>query len=339
MTVIRSCMLSTFMVFATCICEPALADNKFLQQGIREYNAGNYLRAVGLFGAAQPTEFNNPLLHYYMGNSYARLQQKPDAIREYNLALTLQPEGKIADYCRAALSAIGSGSERGAPTTKTPSHASSPGSLKEKGQLPQVIYLICGCALCRRLEPIMRDLQSKYYDRVVFTRAYQDRPDQPTKEIMKHYNVSRCPSVLFLDGNGELRYERTGAISEEDLYENTKNIAQHIQLKTANDQHFKQMRDQILKETEMRILEERRRVATEIQQLESDMKYQLPDDGSTVRYTRHGPVNITSTDQRRLQQELENKEQALKDDLERKTAELREAASDRINKLTLSGPR
>lgn len=87
----------------------AIATDKHLEDGVAAYNAGNYSDAVGLFGQALSTEYNNPLLHYYYGNALNKMKQKPDAIREYRIALSLQPDGKMADYCKQALEALGAG--------------------------------------------------------------------------------------------------------------------------------------------------------------------------------------------------------------------------------------
>jgi tetratricopeptide (TPR) repeat protein len=86
---------------------PASAQNEFLKQGIAKHDAGQYSEAIGLLGAAQPTDFNNPLLHYYKADCHFRLKENADAIREYQMALILQPHGKMAEYCHSALRALG----------------------------------------------------------------------------------------------------------------------------------------------------------------------------------------------------------------------------------------
>ena len=64
------------------------ATDKHLEDGVAAYNSGNYSDAVSLFGQALSTEFNNPILHYYYGNALNKMKQKPDAIREYRIALS-----------------------------------------------------------------------------------------------------------------------------------------------------------------------------------------------------------------------------------------------------------
>lgn len=81
--------------------------NADLDDGIRKHNAGHYSEALAAFGAAESAEFNNPVLHYYMADSYNRLRQTSDAIREYRVARSLQPKGQLASYCESALKALG----------------------------------------------------------------------------------------------------------------------------------------------------------------------------------------------------------------------------------------
>jgi len=93
-------------LIAPAFVNPVLAVNQFLEDGIKQYNAGNYSEAIGLLGAAEHTEFNDAILHYYMAAALVRTNQKEEAIREYNIALSLQPKGQLADYCRRALQSL-----------------------------------------------------------------------------------------------------------------------------------------------------------------------------------------------------------------------------------------
>jgi len=90
-------------------------DRSYLDKGIGLYQLGKYDEALGMFGSAGASEFNNPVLHYYVGDIYRKQNLKDDAIREYEIALALQPKGTIADYCRQALLTLGI-----TPPDKTP---------------------------------------------------------------------------------------------------------------------------------------------------------------------------------------------------------------------------
>ena len=66
---------------------PAGAAENFLTEGMTEYNAGDYANASGHLGAALNTEFNNPVLHYYMASCYVHLNQKEVMINHMDYAL------------------------------------------------------------------------------------------------------------------------------------------------------------------------------------------------------------------------------------------------------------
>jgi tetratricopeptide (TPR) repeat protein len=109
---------------------PAGAAENFLTEGMTEYNAGDYANASGHLGAALNTEFNNPVLHYYMASCYVHLNQKEAAIREFRIAYALQPDGDAGKLSKTALKyyrvdAAGSGSES-AKDAKTAAGAKDP---------------------------------------------------------------------------------------------------------------------------------------------------------------------------------------------------------------------
>ncbi|HEY9719419.1 MAG TPA: hypothetical protein V6C69_18215 [Trichormus sp.] len=278
-------MIRAALVLSLAVCSTngAQAANRYLQQGIEQYNAGHYSEAIGMFGAAEASEFNNPELHYYMANALARMNQKADAIREYKMALTLQPQGRLSDYCQSALRSLGA-----LPAAAAPANSQAAASaqktvvspLKGTGALPQLVYLTCGCPLCYRMEKVVRDLQNKYYDKVTFTHLEQSSPNEKTQMVMKMYNISRCPTVLFLDPNGDVIAERTGMVAESDMWDQTKGLAFMQQYKTENDQHYKATRDQIMHETDLRIAEEQRRVDLEIKAIEDDVNQRTGSSGS-----------------------------------------------------------
>ncbi len=84
----------------------ALADPNFLKQGIAEFNAGNYSDASGHLGAALSTDFNNSVLHYYLGNCYVHMKQREAAIREFRIAYALDPDKDVGKYAKQALAGL-----------------------------------------------------------------------------------------------------------------------------------------------------------------------------------------------------------------------------------------
>lgn len=114
MLIVNSCTrkwLPAAVITCWLLFTPTAFSNELLAKAIREYNRGNYPIAIGLFGQAESTEFNNPVLHYYLANALAKTNQKADAIKEYKVALAMAPQGQMAVYCRQGLSALGVQSE------------------------------------------------------------------------------------------------------------------------------------------------------------------------------------------------------------------------------------
>lgn len=110
------------MILAVCIfvvsSGPALAQDSanlsvakpkedYLLNGVCKYRLRQFSDAANDLGAALPSEFNNPLLHYYYANCMVHLRRKETAIREYRIAYALQPVGTIGDYCKQCLNKFG----------------------------------------------------------------------------------------------------------------------------------------------------------------------------------------------------------------------------------------
>lgn len=82
---------------------PGEKQEKPLLLGIAAYNQGNYKEALSQFGLALPNEFNNAVLHYYLGNTYLKSNQRDSAIREFRIAYALQPDKEAGKFAKKAL--------------------------------------------------------------------------------------------------------------------------------------------------------------------------------------------------------------------------------------------
>lgn len=118
-------LLSGCVLIAVSSFNAAFATNKFLLQGIQDYRNGDFASAAGNLGAAMPTEFNNPTLHYYMGNCCVHLKQMESAVREFRITFALDPTGQVGKFAKQALDyldvdAQGQGLTRKAPEQAAP---------------------------------------------------------------------------------------------------------------------------------------------------------------------------------------------------------------------------
>jgi len=96
-------LLATCFLYSVSGLTPTLATNKFLLQGIQDYRNGDFATAAGNLGAAMPTEFNSPILHYYMGNCCVHLKQMESAVREFRISYALDPTGQVGKFAKQAL--------------------------------------------------------------------------------------------------------------------------------------------------------------------------------------------------------------------------------------------
>jgi tetratricopeptide (TPR) repeat protein len=75
-----------------------------LDDGMRYYNAGQYVNALRLFHSVSLADKNNALSHYYEANALFQLNQHDLAIEEYKMAYNLAPaHGQVSRLCMAAL--------------------------------------------------------------------------------------------------------------------------------------------------------------------------------------------------------------------------------------------
>jgi len=107
-----------------------------LSRAIALYRCRQFANAANDLGAALPSEFNNPLLHYYYANCMVHLRHKESAIREYRIAYALQPSGTVGEYCRLCLDRFGIDAEgKKLPQPKSPS--SKPGAKNSGPEIPE----------------------------------------------------------------------------------------------------------------------------------------------------------------------------------------------------------
>ncbi len=99
---------ATILAFTAVL--PGYCDDTSFPDGIKAFKAGKYQNALDLFGAALPSQFQNPALHYYMANSYVHLKQREACIREYRIAYALEPDKEVGKLSKLALTTLGAGS-------------------------------------------------------------------------------------------------------------------------------------------------------------------------------------------------------------------------------------
>jgi tetratricopeptide (TPR) repeat protein len=331
---------------------PALADSPFLTNGIDAFKKGNYSEAVGLLGAAKPLEFDNPVWHYYMANSLFKLNQRADAIKEYKLAFDLAPQGQLKQYCQLALQSLDPATYATAAKRETGERAKT--EVKDlmgripvvASQRPEVVSVVCGCPLCRRLDMILTDLQTKYGDQVKFTRTQMKTPgtkdvvdfDNHLKDIFDKYSVRDCPTVMVFNSRGGMQNVYSNNIPAQDLMKVVGELAESspsTQFKNLADDRMSSQRKTIVDEYNGKVAEDQLRLDEEIKQVEKDTDQQIADLRGSVSYGR-GRGYYAQNNQNQiedLQNQAKAKIQALRDDSERRKQEWSKWADEKIHAL------
>ncbi len=75
-----------------------------LQDEISAYNKSNYSQAIAISHQLAKENPSEADCHYYAANSYSRLGQLEEAIREYAVCLNLTDDPQLKTYCNQALS-------------------------------------------------------------------------------------------------------------------------------------------------------------------------------------------------------------------------------------------
>lgn len=344
----------------TLVCaNRGIGESAYLNKGIESYNRGDYNDAMGMFGAAKATESDNPTLHYYMANCLVRLGAKADAIREYKMALAISPTGQIAKYCTEALqslnalpavptepAALDRTTARSMPPTMparmagqdNPYRYGRPKSL-EVSQQPQLVSVLCGCPLCRRVDMILTDLHTNFGDKISFTRTMQNAADQKTQQILTKYNITKCPTILLFDSHGELAHTYTGVVSEPDLTRDVDLLAKTSptsQFASPQDAHLASIRNAVVSEVDARVAADQIRVDEEISQIQNEMQDQITDLPRYRQYRgSHRKVwaDDHSQDIADIQASGNARIKVIQDEWERKKRDWYKAAEDKIQAL------
>jgi tetratricopeptide (TPR) repeat protein len=98
-------MLSVAVVESAHAAPPSVSPE--VKEGIIAYNKGDFKSAVGSFSGALNSEFNNPVVHYYLGNCFVHLNQPESAIREFRIAYAISPDNEVGKFSKDALKIFG----------------------------------------------------------------------------------------------------------------------------------------------------------------------------------------------------------------------------------------
>lgn len=71
------------------------------------------------------------------------------------------------------------------------------------------------CAPCKKFAPIFEKVKSKYESKAAFESYDIEKGKGPS--FRQKYNIIAVPTVIVLDGRGQLVFQHSGVMTEEDL--------------------------------------------------------------------------------------------------------------------------
>lgn len=79
-----------------------------------------------------------------------------------------------------------------------------------KTSMPKVLdFYTTWCLPCKRLAPMLEELEKQYKDKVAFERYDAEAP--ANKALVEKYKVEAYPTVIFIDKNGKVQDILKGA--------------------------------------------------------------------------------------------------------------------------------
>ena len=72
------------------------------------------------------------------------------------------------------------------------------------------------CAPCKTFEPIFKSIAKEYKDKAIF----EEKDIEECEEDAEKYQIRSVPTLLFLDGKGEVVSRLIGTVSKETVLEN-----------------------------------------------------------------------------------------------------------------------
>jgi thioredoxin 1 len=152
---------------------------------------------------------------YYMGLCYHSLKDPGHAQQLYQRVLSnsnISP--RLRQNAETGLRSLGS--------SAAPPAASSGGGGGMGGPLPKVIdFSATWCGPCKRIAPLVDQLEREYHGRVDFQKVDIDQ----NRQLAGRYKIRAVPTFVFFDANGRVVNRIEGA-SPQELREDLEKLVQ-----------------------------------------------------------------------------------------------------------------
>ncbi len=265
-------LLSGATLLSSIFAPSSLAEEDYLRQGIAAYQQGKYTDAVGYFGAAKGTQSENPLLHYYMGNTLIKLRAPADALREYKLARDLSPGSQMSKLCDAAIASLEAAAAPAQPKVFQTKPAEQP------WRMPQVVCYMCTCQMCADVERLVNQLYAQTKNNLIFLFVEKGASDSMSQSLVKKYDFNAHPTVLFINEYGVLTKRFSGFVNTQQLQKEVSIFAESaVPPKPTNkdEQDLADYRRAQMNDLYVLVCQEETRARTERMRIDQDAKQQV----------------------------------------------------------------
>jgi thiol-disulfide isomerase/thioredoxin len=217
-------VLATSLLAALLITPQCFASNT-LQDAIADYNKAQYYPALKKLAVVQATQPSNAMAHYYSGLCKQAVGQIAEARQEYQWVYA-HDNGRLKALAQAGWSRLGSyGARAGSSgstvasagtnstlamtTSSSASGSPSAGAAASASRLKKVIeFYSTTCPTCIEFAPTFDQTKSQFSD-VEFQQL--DVTDPSNGDLVSRYHVRNYPTLVYLDGAGNVLMNRSGA--------------------------------------------------------------------------------------------------------------------------------
>jgi len=220
----------TLTVWLACLClvqaawlisGQAQAAPSGFAEAVQSYKAGKYSQALSQFQAIRGPE---ALTHYYMAICLQNLNQVTLAKQHYQWVAVYGTDPALKRNAAIGLAQLSKYRSASGPQGQV---AVSRGGISHSGGgRPKVMdFFATWCGPCKRLAPILEEVESQFRTSVDFQRI--DIDDPANAQLVHQYQVNAVPTLVYLDGRGQAASQTTGLVGKEELVSNIQSLLAH----------------------------------------------------------------------------------------------------------------
>ncbi|MBI4532695.1 MAG: thioredoxin fold domain-containing protein [Candidatus Melainabacteria bacterium] len=192
-TVLASMLL--LLLLACSLTAAAHALPAGFAEAVQSYKSCRYSQALSQFQAISKLHGSDVLTRYYIGLCYHSLNQVGKAQNEYEWVAIHSADPALKHNAQVALQQLGQYQAHRAYQGQGNTFA------RANTGRPRVIdFYTTWCGPCKRLAPILSQVESEFKGKVEFERLDAESPENA--QLVQRYGIDAYPTVIFLDGRG-----------------------------------------------------------------------------------------------------------------------------------------